>query len=112
MKNNAPNINNVNQSQALTASQRQQHIVNYVGGIGILNTPDLQLLNKRQISRENDTNNSRLLKQSQQHPNSKHSNQSAGQVDESPYIRSCSNVTHMPDVVTKVTQNSMSFTAE
>ena len=28
------------------------------------------------------------------------------------YNRSNSNVTHMPDVVTKVTQNSMSFTAE
>ena len=36
----------------------------------------------------------------------------ANSVEDGPYNLNSKNVTTMPDVVTKVTQNSMSFTAE
>ena len=101
------------QTQALTASQKQQQIVQQHGGLGglLLNNSELAMLNKRQKSREQPESHSRLLRQAA--PNaSKQSKDGPHLVSQEEVYRRGHNVMHMPEVVSKVTQNSISFSSE
>lgn len=77
-----------------------------------MSSNELTLLNKRQKSREADTNSRMKHINGMTKAGLKESIPKASSVEDGPYNRVNSKVTSMPDVVTKVTQNSMSFTTE
>ena len=69
------------------------------------------MLNKRQKSREQPESHSRLLRQAA--PNGAQASKEGHHlVSQDEVYRRAPNVMHMPEVVSKVTQNSISFTAE